>query len=175
MNADMRVVNCLRECRLGMRIDLDRLYQHMNRGKLYRGRPQMLVLPMSCGRNLQVFVSGVIQIMGHVTHRVALGMRDEFLYHLRQLYPQLPTPTVTLKNLVVCAQLKRSISLHRLSHSSAKTIYEPELFPALLLRQFQPVHVAVFHTGRCVLTGLRSLDQARDIMSELNAYLNTIL
>ena len=53
--------------------------------------------------------------------------------------------------------------------------YEPELFPALLLRRFMPVHVAVFHTGRCVLTGLRSLDQARDIMSQLNAYLNTLL
>ena len=155
MSANVRVVNCLRECRLDIRIDLERLYQQMKRGKLYHGRPQMLVLPMSSGRNLQIFVSGVIQFMGHVTHRVALGMRDELLHRLRQLYPQLPTPTVTLKNLVVCAQLNRSISLHRLSHSSSKATYEPELFPALLLRRFMPVHVVVFHTGRCVLTGPR--------------------
>ena len=100
-------------------------------------------------------------------------MRDELLCHLRRLYPQLPTPTLTLRNLVVCAQLPKTVALHRQPHSSATATYEPELFPALLLRRYHHVHVAVFHTGRCVLTGLRSVDQARNIVASLSEYLNT--
>ena len=171
MSDTVRTVNCMREARLGRRIDLERLHREIPKGKLYRGRPQMLVVPTASGRNLQVFASGVIQIMGNVTHRTSLAMRDELLRHLRRLHPQLPTPTLTLKNLVACAQLTNTVPLHRIKQSSANATYEPELFPALLLRRFAPIHVAVFHTGKCVLTGLQSLDQARDIMNVLSLYL----
>ena len=171
---DIRVVNCMRECRLDMRIDIEQLHQRVPDSKLYRGRPSMLVIPTSYGRNLQLFPSGVIQIMGHVSHRVSLGMRDELLRHLRHLHPHVPTPTLTLKNLVVCAHLNKTAPLHRFAKSSSDANYEPELCPALLLRRFHPVHVALFHTGRCVLTGLRSVDEARDIVLRLSAYLENI-
>ena len=171
---DIRIVNCMRECRLDMPIDLEQVHKRLSDTKLYRGRPSMLVIPTSYGRNIQMFPSGVIQIMGHVTHRISLGMRDELLRHLRQLHPQLPTPPVTLRNLVVCAHVNKTVPLHLFTKSSSKTNYEPELFPAVLLRRFDPVHVALFHTGRCVITGLRSVDEGRDIVSRLSTYLDNI-
>ena len=49
--------------------------------------------------------------------------------------------------------------------------FEAELFPAVLIRHFHPIHVAVFHTGRCILTGLKSVEQAQQIVHELILYL----
>ena len=60
--------------------------------------------------------------MGHVTHRVALGMRDKLLHHLRQFYPQLPTPTVTLKK-VSCM-----CSVEEIDIPTSKATYEPEIY-----------------------------------------------
>jgi TATA-box binding protein (TBP) (component of TFIID and TFIIIB) len=38
-----------------------------------------------------------------------------------------------------------------------RSIFEPELFPALQLLSFKPVCVNVFHTGKCVITGIKTL------------------
>lgn len=33
--------------------------------------------------------------------------------------------------------------------------YEPELFPALLIDYFKPVHATVFRNGKLIITGLK--------------------
>ena len=172
MCESLQVVNCMRELRLGISIDLEQLHHLLPHGKFYRGRPKMLVVRMSCGHNLQLFPNGCIQIMGRVSHSNALSMSSEILQHLRQLYPHLRMPTLTLKNLVVSVRLKKKIPLHHIKHSSSTHSYEPELFPALLVRRYHPVHIAVFHTGRCILTGLQSMEQAHTIVSQLSEELN---
>ena len=172
MNASLQVVNCMRELRLNFRIDLERLHQLLPHAKYHRGRPQMLVVRMSCGRNLQLFPSGCIQIMGNVSHSKALSMRYEIVQHLQKLYPRIPLPMMTLRNLVVAVQLNKNIPLHLIKCSTATHSYEPELFPALLIRCYLPVHIAVFHTGRCIVTGLQSMEQAHLIVSQLIQDLN---
>ena len=167
----VQVVNCMRELKLGLRIHLDDVHALLPHSKLYRGRPQMLVVTMSCGRNLQLFPSGCIQIMGNLSHSRALSMSYEIVHHLRHLYPQVRMRPLTLKNLVVSVRLRKAIPLHRLKHSSSTLCYEPELFPALLMRRHHPIHIAVFHTGRCIITGLRSVEQGQCIVNELMDYL----
>ena len=167
----MNIVNSMRELRIERPIDLEALHRLLPHSKLYRGRPQMLIVKMTCGRNLQLFPRGCIQILGPLSHSEALSMAYEILPPLRHLYPQLQMPKMILKNLVVCARLNKAVSLHRLKYCSRAMAYEPELFPAILIRQLHPVHVAVFHTGRCVLTGLTSMEQAETIVNQLVAYL----
>ena len=167
----VQVVNCMRELRLGRRIDLDDVHALLPHSKLYRGRPHMLVVTLSCGRNLQLFASGCIQIMGNLSHSRALSMSYEIIHHLRRLYPQVCMRTLTLKNLVVSAQLSKTIPLHRLKQSSSTLYYEPELFPAILIRQYHPVHIALFHTGRCIITGLRSVEQGQNTVNNLIEFL----
>ena len=168
----IEVVNCMRELRLNTRLDLEAVHQRLPHAKLYRGRPQMLVVKMSCGRNLQLFPSGCIQILGRVSQAGAVRMSCEILHHLKQLYPHLSWPVLTLKNIVVHVQLTKRIPLHRIKHSSSAVSYEPELFPAALIRRFEPAHIAVFHTGHCIITGIKSLEQAHAIVHELMDFLN---
>ena len=168
----VRVVNTMRELRLDAHLDLNRLHHHLPQpSKLYRGRPQMLVITMTSKRNLQVFPSGVVQVMGNLSHSDALSMTYELLHHLQSLHPQLRMKPLTLRNMVVSVQLTSTIPLHRIKASSTDMSFEAELFPAVLIRHFHPVHVAVFHTGRCILTGLKSVEQAQQIVHELIVYL----
>ena len=118
-----------------------------------------------------MFPSGVVQEMDNLSHSEALSMTCELLQHLQLLHPQLRMKPLILRNMVVSAQLTSTIPLHRIKTSSADMTFEAELFPAVLIRHFHPVHVAVFHTGRCILTGLKSVEQAQQIVHELILYL----
>ena len=52
--------------------------------------------------------------------------------------------------------------------------YEPELFPALQINKFLPTHIAVFSSGRCVLTGLTDLTSALpNLLTNLIAFLSS--
>ena len=42
-------------------------------------------------------------------------------------------------------------------------VYEPELFPALRIREYNPASVNVFTTGKVIVCGLRDADQMSDI------------
>ena len=64
------------------------------------------------------------------------------------------------------------MNLHNISGSSSTIFYETELFPAGLFRKWHPVHIAVFHNGHCIITGLRSMSQAESIVCELVNYLH---
>ena len=98
-------------------------------------------------------------------------MSYEILHYLQRLYPQVRTRTLILMNLVVSVRLRKAIPLHRLKLSSSTLCYEPELFPAILMRLHHPIHIAVFHTGRCIITGLRSVEQGQRIVNELIEFL----
>ena len=67
MSEPVQVVNCMRELRLNVRIDLENVHRLFPNAKFYRGRPHMIVIKMSCGRNVQLFPSGCIQIMGNIS------------------------------------------------------------------------------------------------------------
>ena len=57
-------------------------------------------------------------------------------------------------------ETEKTISVYiRVPHSTGcgDAFYEPELFPALQIHKWLPVHIAVFSTGRCIITGLTNL------------------
>ena len=76
-----------------------------------------------------------------------------------------------MKNMVVTGQLKQPVALRRISTSTANVFYESELFPAILIRKWSPVHIAVFHNGKCTLTGCKSLEHAESVFRSLSDYI----
>ena len=62
-----------------------------------------------------------------------------------------------VQSVSVTIDLKQSINLYSLSEI-IPCYYEPEIFPALRLTNFNPLCVNVFHTGKVVITGLKTLD-----------------
>lgn len=56
------------------------------------------------------------------------------------------------------------IAMHLGSH---RAMYEPEIFPALRLLDFNPLCVNVFHSGKCVILGHKSTEAPCDIVLKI--------
>lgn len=54
-------------------------------------------------------------------------------------------------------------------------LYESEIFPALRLLQFTPLCVNIFHTGKCVITGLKSTSINWDMIFKIQQCLMLLL
>ena len=162
-----RVVNRMRTMKCGRVMNLKRLHQDLG-GVLYSGRPQMLVFPTSVGRNMQVFRNGTVQILGDVSDELARIMCHEFEEKTCERLPPM-----TISNLVMSARLTSPDHpcLTRFRYSDANVFYETEIFPAALIRTWRPIHVALFHNGHVILTGVRSFREGRRILRRLQKML----
>ena len=76
-----------------------------------------------------------------------------------------------VSNLVISSHLNEHISLA--TSSNHELSYEPELFPAMLISRWLPVHVAVFHTGKVIITGLKSETQVSPMLDAVIDYLRS--
>lgn len=75
--------------------------------------------------------------------------------------------------MVISAQLSEQLTFANIHTSNHHLCYEPELFPAALLSQWLPVHIAIFHNGKVIITGLKSEKEAEDILISLIDYVYT--
>jgi TATA-box binding protein (TBP) (component of TFIID and TFIIIB) len=73
--------------------------------------------------------------------------------------PNFPYPVLNIKivSITVTGNIHKTINLHKLSKKT-KCTYEPELFPALRLLNYNPLCVNVFSTGKVVILGLKTLE-----------------
>ena len=155
-------------------IDLEYLAATLDNTKLYTGRPEMVVMKMSNGRNLQIFRSGVIQILGAISLSDTVLMRCELKHRFKKIAKmencQMTNPT--LKNMVVSAQLSRKVCFQNIKSGNKTIQYDGETFPAALITKWRPAHVSVFRNGKVVITGLKTKSHAHDILNSLLDYLN---
>ena len=79
---------------------------------------------------------------------------------------------LTVDNLVISTQLSEHVTFSNIHSSNQDLSYEPELFPAALISQWLPVHVAVFHNGKVIITGLKSETQINPILQSLIDYVH---
>lgn len=163
---NVRVINVMRLMYVPEGLDLEDLHRRLG-GKLYRGRPEMLLLRLNNNRNVQLFRRGTIQILGPLRQTEAEDMRREILQYLQTT---VASPLV-ISNMVISARLKTPPCLQMISESNANHAYEIELFPAALIRKWSPAHVAVFHNGKVILTGVKTVDACKEIFSLLPSYL----
>lgn len=164
-----RIINLMREMRVNQPVVLEDVFRlYKNESKLYRGRPEMLVMRMkSNGRNLQLFRGGKVQILGPIVKKEAEKMRREFILRLRRvtLMTKCQVTALTITNMVVSLQLPSVINLRNILYSNRDLSYEVELFPAALIRKWYPIHVALFHNGKMIVTGVKDVNLLNDIFN----------
>ena len=155
-------------------IDLEAVHNtYRDETKLYRGRPEMLVMRMTNGRHVQMFRGGKVQILGCIPTSEAEEMRVDFVKRLKRIKKMrnFQVTKLTIVNMVVSAQLVKKTALQKITQSDSNLCYEVELFPAALIKKWHPVHVAVFHNGKVIFTGLKSVEQAKEIFSLVTSFL----
>ena len=178
----VKIINSMRVMKPGHRVhlNLDDLHQQLG-GKLYPARPQMLVLTMFNKRKIQIFQGGCVQILGNVSDGEAKLMQETLIEQLTHenadcqlLCTILQLNSFSVANLVIHAQLKNDLCLKNISQSDASLFYEIELFPAALIRKWSPAHVAVFHNGKLIITGVKNLSECNALLTAIENYLYSI-
>lgn len=161
-------------------LDLAVLHQKLG-GKLYPGRPQMLIITMSNLRKIQIFQGGCVQILGNISNEEANIMQKDLIARLTQenvtcqkLRTILNSNSLSTVNLVIHADLKKEVCLRNISQTDASLFYEIELFPAALIRKWSPAHVAVFHNGKMIITGVKNFADCKRLLTAIEDYLHTI-
>ena len=116
-----------------------------------------------------------MQILGRVPDADAEKMRLELIATFRKigLLRHAQVTTMTVSNLVISVQLKRALCLRQITSTDSGFTHDAELFPAALIRKWHPVHIAAFHTGRLIFTGLKSVDQLYSMLPTLLFYLES--
>jgi TATA-box binding protein (TBP) (component of TFIID and TFIIIB) len=90
-------------------------------------------------------------------------------------FPRFPLKHVTIQSISIAVDMKRSINLINLSRQipPRHCFFEAELFPALrLTREFLPLCVNVFASGKVIILGIRSLSQVSKFSRRIQNYIN---
>lgn len=85
------------------------------------------------------------------------------------------TLKVKIENIVVAVNLGKELNLDQLAFKLENSEYEPEQFPGLVYRIYDPkVAFLLFSSGRVVCAGAKSLDAVRKAVKKLEATLRSV-
>jgi TATA-box binding protein (TBP) (component of TFIID and TFIIIB) len=167
----VKVVNTVWAGRTGFPMDLDVMRIMLNKHELVRRIDvqrattiKQLKLSLHGGGVVLFFKSGAFRIMGDLddinANFTLCRLLNEFCYRI---------PDIHLQTMTAVSSNSLNINLNKLSEKipSHKRIYETELFPALQITLFAPIHVNVFSSGSVVLLGVKDLTVAQAIVDHL--------
>src|SRR5271154_6972869 len=140
-------------------VDLCKLYKKIPNSTLHR-KPHQLVVKDSLGTVL-FFASGKIRVMGCIDELEAAFL----VYTYTALIGEFPP--IMLQSYTSNSHLGFRVSLYKIAADVKDAVYEPELFPAVRIGEYNPVSVNVFTTGKVIVCGLRDAEQMCDILSKL--------
>ena len=118
--------------------------------------PLQNVIKSSVGSCMVVFPSGKFRLMGV---KKPLSGRD---YTRLPLFPK----SIELQSVTITDTFGDYINQITMANrlTSRRCMFEPELFPAARLLEFNPLCVNVFATGKIVILGLKNVDSFTELL-----------
>ena len=132
--------------------------------RLQRKQPQQLIIKFNDGSTMLLFKTGKFRIMG--------GKIDEVNAHCNvlsvttYLHPN-NMPEITLQTMTMVYTYPHSINIAKLS-TMIKCHFNTECFPAVQIIKFNPIHVNVFASGKVIMCGIKNIEDAKNIETELD-------
>lgn len=119
--------------------------------------PVQQVLKIPFGGSMLVFPSGKFRLMG--------VKKPLTSYENLPLIPAI----MTLQSCTITGNYGECIHLSNLANdlTSRRCTYEPELFPAARLLEFNPLCVNVFSTGKIVILGVKEIDNHEELLANV--------
>ena len=142
-------------------VNLHKLHKKIPNSILYK-KPHQLVVKDEKGTVL-FFASGKLRVMGCIDELDAAFL----VYSYTTLIKDDEFPPITLQSYTLKLHLGFRVSLGKMAAALEGVVYEPELFPALRIREFNPASINVFTTGKIIICGIRDVDEAHDILNKL--------
>jgi TATA-box binding protein (TBP) (component of TFIID and TFIIIB) len=141
-------------------VNLRELHKHIPNSKLHN-KPFQLVVKDFSG-TLILFSNGKFRTMGCNDEFDASLLACTYLEKLTRS-PSKMFPSITLQSYTLRLQLGFRVNLEQMS-LHVPCIYEPELFPALQLKEYKPMSVNLFTTGSVMVCGMRDSDAIHSML-----------
>ena len=116
-----------------------------------------------------MFRTGKLVIAGakssNMAKRAASKLVEEFKAHGIVI---LAEPDVTIRNVVVSAELGHTVDLEDAAKALERTIYDPDIFPGLIYKiRDSKASILIFSNGKLVCAGAKTEVEAKSAVNEL--------
>lgn len=124
-----------------------------------------------------IFRSGKIICVGARSPIAAKTALKKVVKNIKRIGIRINEDTIKVKieNIVVAVNLERDLNLDHLAFQLEDSEYEPEQFPGLVYRIYDPkVAFLLFSSGRVVCAGAKSMDAVKTAVKKLQAKLKSL-
>jgi TATA-box binding protein (TBP) (component of TFIID and TFIIIB) len=173
----LRIVNSVWRGTLDVHVNLAQLAKQVGglskviKVKHQTQQPEQLIIKFNDSSTMLVFKTGKFRIMGRGD-----DIDKHFNIFSVTCLHQDNYPDIVLQTLTAAFAYPHHVNLNKLSQL-IECHYHPELFPAVQIRRYKPIHVNVFESGKVTITGLKDFDAAIAIEAELHLiiHLNNVI
>jgi TATA-box binding protein (TBP) (component of TFIID and TFIIIB) len=169
----LKIVNVIAVSDIGIKVDLVNLPidpQVFYNPQKYGGRVAY-IKTKTMHRKVSVFNSGKMISVG----TKSVEQSDEDLkvatYVLKNLLKEnLQMAPMRIANIVFSVDIEKNIDLERIASEIPGAIYEPEQFPAVILKLqvSDPATSLLFASGKIIINGVKSEDAAEIVFEQIN-------
>ena len=162
LKASPQVKNVVCTASLDQTVDITKL-ANMQYGiydkATYGGRCGYVKTPQMVGR-VTVFKSGkMISVGGKSVEQSTGQLNDAKAYLLREnMIRDIPI-TPKIRNIVAVLDLGLEMPINKIAPTISGAVYEPEMFPGMIIRGLNHNTFLVFASGRIVITGVKTMDE----------------
>ena len=142
---------------------------------IYGGRCGYIKTPNMDGR-VTIFPSGkMISVGGKSVEKgiQQLNHAKFFLVQEKMVYETNLVPKI--RNIVATIDIGQNIPIEKISSKIAGAIYDPEVFPGLILKGLDSCNFLIFASGKIVTVGSKSMEEVTRSSYELLQRLNKFL
>jgi transcription initiation factor TFIID TATA-box-binding protein len=154
----LRIQNVVASVVFSERIDLEKIaaaFRDVERRDNFPGLVLKLTNPKT---TILLFKSGKMILTGLKSRENAAIAVERIIKNLAKIGIEITSePSIEIQNIVASGDLGKQVDLDEASIVLERTIYEPEVFPGLIVRAIDPkACFLVFSSGKIVCTGLRT-------------------
>jgi transcription initiation factor TFIID TATA-box-binding protein len=156
----LRVENIVISINLGLRLDLEDIVKKDPKIKKRKNFPGLILKYAFPKVTFLIFKSGKIIGTGIQTEKVIPTINKRLFEQIKSTGVDIPKKVAfKIENLVLNCDFHQRIDLDLASISIDQVMYDPEIFPGLILREYNPkITFLIFSTGKSVITGSKNLE-----------------
>ncbi len=159
MGGSIEVVNMFIWFTFNERLDLSSLAKSLGDIEYRPGHSAGIInrfaKPKTC---ITLYRSGTGRCTGARSFEEAYGALAKLTLSLRELGARVKNPRLEVKNIVCTVDLQQAVDPSRLAKAFETEIeYEPEQFPAAIIRSQKNGTVLLFPSGKAIITGVKSV------------------
>ena len=165
-----KIRNVVSTANLNQKVDITRLADvpyGIYDNSIYRGRCGYIKTPEMGGR-VTVFASGkMISVGGKSIKKSKEQLNHAKFYLVQNKLIKDVTLSVEIRNIVATLGAGKNIRIDTLSEKIPGAVYDPETFPAMILKGLESCRYLVFASGKIVIASTRTMDELHTASFEI--------